>query len=126
MADFKLMDRKFDSKLWGFAWYQDFATLWIPMPADFAWFIGTICVFILLLVSPGFQAFFMTRPFQFLGKISYTLYLSHFFFIEVNMQSSWSTTGSSPVKDLAPSIVVKCPFPYTNFIPKSIRKVKCS
>ena len=81
--DPQLGDRKFQHKCWGLAWVQSPATLMIPMTVDFAWLIATICIIVLVMVSPGVQKLFMLRPFQFLGKISYTLYLIHYLFVEV-------------------------------------------
>ena len=47
--------------------------------------MGVIALFILCLTSEGAQKFLLTKPMQFLGKISYTFYLFHSVFIETVM-----------------------------------------
>lgn len=44
--------------------------------------IAALSIFLLALISDWFQWILASLPFQFLGKISYTFYLSHNFFIE--------------------------------------------
>jgi peptidoglycan/LPS O-acetylase OafA/YrhL len=56
------------------------------LPYWMAIYIGALAIFTLALLSPGFQWFLGSPPMQFLGKISYTLYLSHEWIIEWAMQ----------------------------------------
>ena len=44
--------------------------------------ISSVSIFMLALISQWFQWILASAPFQFLGKISYTLYLIHDLFIE--------------------------------------------
>lgn len=54
----------------GFIWCNNFAV---------------IALFLLALTSENFQKFLLTKPMQFLGKISYTFYLFHMVFVNVVM-----------------------------------------
>jgi peptidoglycan/LPS O-acetylase OafA/YrhL len=60
------------------------------MPYWIAIYIGALAIFFLALVSPGFQWILASPPLQFLGKISYTLYLTHEWIIEWAMQDYYN------------------------------------
>ena len=47
--------------------------------------LAVISVFLLALTSEGVQKFLLTKPMQFLGKISYTFYLIHLVFVDTMM-----------------------------------------
>jgi hypothetical protein len=64
----------------------DAITIHSYLPFWMAIYIGAMAIFILALVSPAFQWVLGSPPMQFLGKISYTLYLSHEWIIQWAMQ----------------------------------------
>ena len=39
--------------------------------------VGAFCALVLMAITPGLQALFRSRPFQFLGHISFSLYIWH-------------------------------------------------
>ena len=47
--------------------------------------MAVIALFILCLTSEGAQKFLLTKPMQFLGKISYTFYLFHLVLVDTVM-----------------------------------------
>lgn len=62
--------------------YLWFATAGFYIPKYVCWYIGAISGVVLALVSDGTQWFLNTSVVQFLGRISYTLYLVHGLFLQ--------------------------------------------
>jgi len=61
-------------------------TLNFYLPFWIAIDIAALAIFVLALLSPGMQWFLASWPIQFLGRISYSLYLLHEWIIEWAMQ----------------------------------------
>lgn len=63
------------------------------MPYYVSLYTGALAIILLALVSENTQWFLLTRPVQFLGRISYSLYLIHLLFVQwsiVNTMRIWT------------------------------------
>ena len=53
MLDVDLGHRKFFGTKWGFKWWQNFYTLWVPITTEYIYLISTVSLFLLALTSDG-------------------------------------------------------------------------
>jgi peptidoglycan/LPS O-acetylase OafA/YrhL len=102
----------FMGQAYDYYWVQEFYTLWIPLPSEYVWLIASLSIFLLALTSEGFQWLLLTKPFQFLGQISFTLYLIHFLLvliledILITWMAGWMGNSASSFVSLIPMTIV--------------------
>ncbi|CAF1418599.1 unnamed protein product [Adineta steineri] len=95
-------------------------TLWSPFGWMFGWFwisFGSFCLLILIMISKNIQNFLSTKIIQFIGKISFSIYLTHYIILCIIDTSFVQWTAPYLGRDLAVIIgLIIFALPITIFI----------
>jgi len=85
--------------------YQ-WVTLWQAIDARVCQYLGAVSLFVLALTSSWFQWTLDSWPFQFLGRISYSLYLMHSLIVDWAMRDTYNWFTAADGQNQDPNMAV--------------------